>query len=278
MVSATIPIEQSTHARAGSERRTPHAVVMMMLIIVAAVALTYVVPSGVYQRTPDGLVVPGSYRAVPKDYSGVLALSPVRAKGTAYPARPVAIVGAIPAGMIRSAALIFMILFIGGMFGVLQQTGALEAGIERLLALTRGNVKIVVPIVMILLAAGSTFLGLISEYLVVIPMALVLSERLGYDALFGTALVTIAAKIGYLTSVTNPLALAIAHPWSGFPYSAARPFARSRSSCFCPSGSGISFAAAVRCEMRRRLIRATRPPCRSDRRWCCSCCWARSRR
>jgi len=236
MVSATIPIEQSAHARAGSERRTPHAVVMMMLIIVAAVALTYVVPSGVYQRTPDGLVVPGSYRTVPKDYSGVLALSPARAKGTAYPARPVAIVSAIPAGMIRSAALIFMILFIGGMFGVLQQTGALEAGIERLVALTRGNAKIVVPIIMLLLAAGSTFLGLISEYLVVIPMALVLSERLGYDALFGTALVTIAAKIGYLTSVTNPLALAIAQPMVGIPVFSGAAFRALTFIVFLPIG------------------------------------------
>jgi uncharacterized ion transporter superfamily protein YfcC len=89
---------------------------------------------------------------------------------------------------------------------------------------------------MLLLAAGSTFLGLISEYLVVIPMALVLSERLGYDALFGTALVTIAAKIGYLTSVTNPLALAIAQPMVGIPVFSGAAFCALTFIVFLPIG------------------------------------------
>jgi uncharacterized ion transporter superfamily protein YfcC len=236
MVSATIPVEHAVQAPARNERRIPHAVVMMMIIIVAAVALTYVVPSGEYQRTPAGVVVPGSYRTVTKNYADVLSVTSKREKGVAYPARPVAIVSSIPAGMTRSAALIFMILFIGGMFGVLQETGALEAGIERLLVLTRGDAKVLVPIVMILLAAGSTFLGLISEYLVVIPMALVLSERLGYDALFGTAMVTIAAKIGYLTSVTNPLALAIAQPLVGVPVFSGAGFRAITFAVFLPIG------------------------------------------
>src|SRR5439155_12992493 len=135
-----------------SPRRVmPHALVMMLLIITAAVALTYVVPSGEFTRGKDGLVVPGSFHTIPKDFSQTLSATPTKAKGAAYPAQPVAIISSIPTGMVRSAALIFMILFIGGMFGVLQATGALEAGIERLLVATRGNVNVVVPVVMILL-------------------------------------------------------------------------------------------------------------------------------
>ena len=129
-----------------------------------------------------------------------------------------------------------MILFIGGMFGVLQETGALETGIERLLALTRGDVRLVVPIIMLLIAAGGTFLGLISEYLVIIPMALLLAERLGYDALFGTAIVTIAAKIGYLTSITNPLALAVAQPIVGVPVFSGAAFRAATFVVFLPLG------------------------------------------
>ena len=221
----------------------PHAVVMMLGIIVAAVALTYVLPSGEFSRTPAGLVVPGSYHLVPKDFSSILAAdSPPAPAGAARPARPVAIVGSIPAGMIRSAALIVMILFIGGMFGVLQESGALEAGIERLLTLTRGNAVVVVSILMLALAAGSTFLGLISEYLIVIPMALVLAERLGYDALFGTALVTIAAKIGYLTSVTNPLALAVAQPLVGVPVFSGAAFRAVLFAVFLPLGIWYLFS------------------------------------
>ncbi len=195
----------------------PHAVVMMLCIIVAAVVLTWIIPSGRYERSPDGLVVPGTYHAVPKDYGASLWHPRRSTAAVAYPASPVAVVASIPAGMVSAAALIFMILFIGGMFGVLQETGALAAGIERLLAATRGNVVALVPLLMIALSAGSTFLGLISEYLIVIPLVVALAHRLRLDALFATALVTVAAKIGYMTSVTNPLPLVIAQPIVGVP-------------------------------------------------------------
>ena len=209
----------STGAPTG--RRLPHALVMMLLIITAAVALTWIVPSGRYDRTPAGLVVPGTYHVVPKDYrTGLLHPDGPSAQhdpGRAVPASPLAIVTSIPAGMVGAASLVFMIMFIGGMFGVLQETGALEAGIEGLLGLTRGNVLVLVPLLMLVIAAGSTFLGLISEYLVLIPIVVLLAERLGVDNLFATEVVTVAAKIGYMTSVTNPLALAVAQPLVGVP-------------------------------------------------------------
>lgn len=214
----------------------PHAVVMMLLIITAAVALTWVVPSGDFQRSKAGLVVPGTFHSIPKDASPHALIPQKSTDSIAYPASPIAIVSSIPAGMLRVAPLIVMILFIGGMFGVLQETGALEAGIERLLAATKGNVYIVAPVFMLWLAAGSTFLGLISEYLVVIPIALVLADRLGKDALFGTALVTIAAKIGYLTSVTNPLALAVAQPIVGVPVFSGAGFRAVTFVVFLPLG------------------------------------------
>jgi len=198
--------------------RLPHAFVMMLLIITAAVALTWAIPSGEYERTASGTVEPGTYRRVPKEYSVEAVLGRGEAAaGAARPASPVAIVSTIPAGMQAAASLIFMILFIGGMFGVLQATGAVDAGIERLIARTSGNAFLLVPVLMLAIACGSTFLGLISEYLVIIPIVVLLAERLGLDNLVGLAIVTIAAKIGYMTSVTNPLPLLIAQPIVGVP-------------------------------------------------------------
>jgi uncharacterized ion transporter superfamily protein YfcC len=69
--------------------------------------------------------------------------------------------------------------------------------------------------IMIVLALGSTFLGFISEYLVLIPIAVLVGERLGYGPLFAVAVVGVAAKIGYTTSVTNPYALIVAQPIAG---------------------------------------------------------------
>ena len=212
-----MPPHDMTAAAKPAARRMPHALVMMLLIITAAVALTYVVPSGSYQRTKAGLVMPGTYHVIPKDLNGALLAPKKSSDSLAFAASPIAIVTSIPAGMVRAATLIVMILFIGGMFGILEETGALNAGIDHLVAGTGGNVRVVVPALMVAIACGSTFLGLISEYLVLIPMMVLLAERLGYNALFGVAIVTVAAKIGYLTSVTNPLALVVAQPLVGVP-------------------------------------------------------------
>ncbi len=42
-----------------------------------------------------------------------------------------------------------MVLFIGGMFGILNKTGAIESGLERLLHVTRGNIYLLIPFLMI---------------------------------------------------------------------------------------------------------------------------------
>jgi len=53
---------------------------------------------------------------------------------------------------------------------------------------------------------------MISEYLLLIPVMVALAERLGRSRMFGFAIVTLAAKVGYLASVTSPVALLIAQP------------------------------------------------------------------
>jgi uncharacterized ion transporter superfamily protein YfcC len=190
---------------------------MMVGALALAIALTWIIPSGAYQRLPDGSAVPGTYHAIAKVRS-VAALLPVKStERAAVPASPVALFTALPIGMGRQAGLIFMIMFLGGMFGVLRSSGALEAAIERMVALSGGRAAVVAPCLMIAISAGSSFLGLISEYLLIIPIVLALSQRLGRGVLFGFAIVTVAAKIGYLGSVTNPVILMVAQPIAGVP-------------------------------------------------------------
>jgi uncharacterized ion transporter superfamily protein YfcC len=196
----------------------PHPIVMMILIIAIAVALSWFIPSGQFNRTANGHVLPGTYREISKEYSLEAFLWPHHSTLTAaYPADIGSIATSIPAGMTAASGLIFMIMFLGGMFGVLRASGALDAGMVRLVAATRGNVYLLAPMLMISLSAGSTFLGLISEYLVLIPMVLVLAEKLRLGPLFAVALVAIPAKLGYFASVTNPLPLVIAQPIVGVP-------------------------------------------------------------
>src|SRR5579871_6657636 len=130
----------------------PHPIVMMLLIIIAAMVLTWLIPSGQFERAPNGHVLPGTYHAIPKDYSlQALAWPEHSTAKLAYPADIAALVSSIPTGMTTAAGLIFMIMFLGGMFGVLRASGAIDAGMERLVAVTGGNVYVLAPVLMIVL-------------------------------------------------------------------------------------------------------------------------------
>jgi uncharacterized ion transporter superfamily protein YfcC len=122
----------------------------------------------------------------------------------------ITVLQSIPLGLVRNAPRIFMVLFVGGMFGVFKQTGALDAGLDQLVHRSRGNIYLLAPVLMCALAAGSSFLGLISEYLVVLPVLLSMAERLRLNGLYAVAMLLIAAKIGYIASVSNPVVLPIA--------------------------------------------------------------------
>ena len=201
-----------------SEKKMLHPVAIMLLIMLFAMALTYVLDSGSFQRQGK-LVVAGTYQVIPKTrhFSDVLISGVHSSRKEAAPASLVSTLATIPQGLSQAADLIFMVMIIGGMFGIIRKSEAIDAGIDRLLELTRGNVYWLTPLLMLALACGSTFLGLISEYLVLIPVVVLLAERLSLPPLFGVGLVLIAAKIGYIASITNPLALNITQPLLGLP-------------------------------------------------------------
>ncbi len=202
----------------GSPGKSKHTspVIVLLGILLLATALTYVVDSGSYER--DGrLVVPGSYQVVEKDHSlrNIVRIGESGTEDLVYPVSLVGAAMAIPTGLERMAGLIFMVLIIGGMFGIMSDSGAIDAGLERLLSSVRGNIYVLVPILMIVFGSGSTFLGLASEYLLVIPLMVIMANRLGLSNVIGLAIVTVAVKAGYLSSVTNPIPLSIAQPLVG---------------------------------------------------------------
>ncbi len=196
--------------------RQTNPVVVLLGILALATALTYMVESGSYQR--DGkLVVPGTYQVLDKDPS-LVHLFDVGQETAPGSARPVSLIGAllaIPIGLERMAGLIFMVLMIGGMFGIMTQSGAVDAGLESMLHRLRGNIYILVPVLMTVYSAGSAFLGLASEYLLIIPLMVAMANRLGMSNVVGLAIVTVAVKAGYISSVTNPIPLSIAQPMVG---------------------------------------------------------------
>jgi len=202
-----------TAAITPTKRKTINPIIILMGILFLAMSLTYFIDSGQYQR--DGkIVIPNSYQELEKSPSIGSLFSGIAKENTEV-AQPVSIIDtfmSIPQGLEKGAGLIFMVLIIGGVFGILTKAGAIDAGLERMMGMVKGNAYVLIIFLMIMFSAGSTFLGLASEYLLVIPLMVAMAQRLGMQPIIGFAIVTVAVKAGYLSSVTNPLPLTIAQP------------------------------------------------------------------
>jgi uncharacterized ion transporter superfamily protein YfcC len=120
----------------------PHPLALLAGCIAVAAALTWVIPSGSYDRHRDeatgrDVVVAGTWHPVP-----------------AAPVTPFQAVVAIPKGMAEAGQVIFLILLVGGAFVVVDRTGALARATGALARRLAGSELLVVPIISLFFATG----------------------------------------------------------------------------------------------------------------------------
>jgi uncharacterized ion transporter superfamily protein YfcC len=197
--------------------RIPHVFIFLSIIILFCGVLSYVIPSGKFERVKKKIghiertvVIPGSYKEIPKHYSvkGVLVGDQVFGKST-----PVSIFGifmAIPKGLSSAAELIFFVFFIGAVFYVIQHTGTINAIMYRLMVKFRHRPNLLSFFIFTGVAFGSTFMGMGTEFIALIPLFLLVSKELGYDRLYGIGFFLLAEGLGWATAITNPFNVQIA--------------------------------------------------------------------
>jgi len=201
---------------------------MALLTIVVGVmsGLSWVVPAGAYVREKvkvgvmtKELVVPGSYQVLEKVRTlGGLLLPPGElADGQAAPVSLLGFLSAIPRGLEDSADIIFFIFMMGGVFGILQATGAITAALGRLTEIFADRVGVLVVLLGFLMGAGGSTLGMGEEFIPLVPLFLMLSKRLGYDRVFGLSIVVLAPGIGFAAATTNPFTVNIAQKIAELP-------------------------------------------------------------
>lgn len=187
--------------------KVPHTYVIIFSIIILAAIATYFVPAGTYDRIPD--VTGSTSREVvdPSSYQSV----------ESSPVSPLDMIRAIPTGMNESAWIIFLIFIIGGSFGMINGTGAVEAGIGRMVLKFEGKEKFLIPATILLFSIGGATFGMAESTLVFIPMGIVLARSMGFDALVGMSMVSIGAAVGFSGGALNPFTVGVAQGLAGLP-------------------------------------------------------------
>lgn len=184
--------------------KLPHPFVLLLSAVLVAVAMTWIVPAGKYERRADPasgreLVVPGSYARVAQ-----------------APIGPMAALLVVPRGIVDGASVILTILVVGGAFALLDATGALGRLVGSLVGRTR-RPRFIVAMVIIAFATLGALENMHEEIIALVPVLLVLSRGLGFGAVTALAMSVGAAVVGAAFGPTNPFQTGIALQYSEMP-------------------------------------------------------------
>ena len=145
------------------------------------------------------VVLPGTYHVEPSNPQlGAIFLAPMR-------------------GFLRMGAIIGLIFIVGGAFNILNDTGAIAAGIHQLVKLLGHRSYLIIPIVMTVFSFFGGAYGMAEE---AIPFALIfvpLALALGYDSIVGVCLSFVAAGVGFSAGFLNPFTVQISQAIAGVP-------------------------------------------------------------
>lgn len=177
---------------------------LIAIILICAVA-SYIVPAGSYDRVYDAvadrdIVDPNSFHAVDQNPVGIFSL-----------------LMSFTLGMQNAAYIIFFLLIIGGMFAILNATGAINAGMANIVRVMKGKELLMIPVCMVVFGCGSAFCANFEEFLAFVPLVLACCLSMGFDSLTAVGIIFCAAASGYAGALTNAFTTGVAQSIAGLP-------------------------------------------------------------
>ena len=110
-----------------------------------------------------------------------------------------------------------LILVVGGSFGIIMKTGAIDAGIYAFIEKTKGLERLALPLLFILFSLGGATFGMAEEC---IPFSMIMVPfviALGYDSIVAVVVTYVASQVGNAASWMSPFSVAVAQGIAGIP-------------------------------------------------------------
>lgn len=192
--------------------KMPHSFVIVFTIIVAAVLMTWIIPAGEYVRIENAQGI----KVIDPSQFHYLARSPVN---------PLLIPLYIVKSFIKRVDLILVILFSGGAFHMLTESGALQAVIAKIAKKFSRNLYVFIPLLTLVFGLICTTQG-VNIFIAFAPVMVMMSLAMGMDSITGAAIIILGGAIGFSTGTLNPNTTIVAQkiaelpPYSGLGYRA----------------------------------------------------------
>ncbi|MDD4863998.1 MAG: putative basic amino acid antiporter YfcC [Alishewanella agri] len=194
----------------------PDTLLIVFAVLLFAALLAWWLPPGVYQTLTDHatgrqIIQADSYRAVTD--GATLAWFASGEKTSIL----TAFYDGMTSGSRHNAAIavVVFILMVGGSFGLVLHTGAVEQALRWLIAKLQHRALLLLPVLATLFSLGGAIFGMGEEAMAFAILLAPLIRLMGYDAITTVLLTYGATQLGFATSWMNPFSVAIAQSIAG---------------------------------------------------------------
>ena len=221
--------------------KMPGAFTILFFLTVISVMLTWCVPAGSYselQYTGGHLqettslgqkkTLPATQKTLDrlnvkidiKQFTSGAISKPVSIPNTyrrlkQHPAKLYTIFTSMVEGTMQATDIMIFIFVLGGLIGVVKESGAFESGLMSLTKKTKGHEFILVFLVAILLVLGGTLCGIEEEAVAFYPILVPIFIAMGYDSIVCVGAIFLASSVGTTFSTINPFSVVIASNAAG---------------------------------------------------------------
>lgn len=188
--------------------KVPHVYAIIFALMVIFAVLTWIVPSGSYQRQEVNgreVTVAGTYEQSEKTYIDEETGDEVDLRQGVFD-----VLQAPTRGIQGAIEVVAFILIVGGSFQVITKTGAITSGMGRVVRRFKNKDILIIPIAMVLFALGGTSFGMAEETLPFFAIFMPIMMAMGFDSMTAFMVVFVGARTGYIASTINPFNVLIA--------------------------------------------------------------------
>ena len=182
----------------------PNTYVIIILMMIVAVLLTWIIPSGEFERVKDevskqSIIIPGTFKYIETNPISFLQIPVYIMKGLA-----------------KASDIVFLVIIVGGAFNIIIETGMFQSFAGRLTKVFSNKEVLIIPAFSTIFALACTTMG-VNTFIGFAPIAVIIARSIGYDAIVGVSMVALGGAIGFSTGTFNPFTTGVAQSLAGLP-------------------------------------------------------------
>ena len=182
----------------------PNTYVIIIMMMIVAVLLTWIIPSGEFERVKDevskqSIIIPGTFKYIENNPISLFKIPVYIMKGLA-----------------KASDIVFLVIIVGGAFNIIIETGMFQSFAGRLTKVFSNKEVLIIPAFSTICALACTTMG-VNTFIGFAPIAVIIARSIGYDAIVGVSMVALGGAIGFSTGTFNPFTTGVAQSLAGLP-------------------------------------------------------------